>query len=70
MAQKRVIVVDMVFMVALLVLLVGSLLLNLDRFLFRLPFVTLLLFYYIGKWARSYEIKLQNRRNTSPNDSQ
>lgn len=50
-------IVDIYFIVLLAVLLILSNLFGLDKFLFKFPYITLLAFYFIGKFARNYELK-------------
>jgi hypothetical protein len=50
-------IVDLYFLVALAVILIISYFAGLDKFLFKLPYITLMAFYFIGKFARDYEIK-------------
>ena len=57
----RQVIVDIIFMVALAVFLVVCILLDIQEYLFKLPYVTLLVFYFIGKWARNYELKRLNK---------
>jgi len=62
--KKRVIIVDIVAILGIFVLLSASVLLDFQEYLFKLPFITLLVFYAIGKYARDYELKLWDRKNT------
>ena len=50
-------IVDFYFLIFLAIILVFSTFLGLNKFLFKLPYITLMFFYFIGKWARNYEIK-------------
>ena len=61
--MKRLSRVDVVFILALAVVLVLAQQLGGWKYLFKLPFMTLLITYYIGKWARNWE--LSSRRATS-----
>ena len=68
--EKRVPRVDMFAILGIFVILVVAILLELDKYLFRIPFVTLFVFYAIGKYARDYEIKLWNKKHGSSPDNQ
>lgn len=55
--KTKISVVDIYFIFLLMVFLIILVLLNVMDFLYKLPYVTFLAFYYIGKYARDYEIK-------------
>ena len=63
MQNKRVIWIDILAIVGIFVLLVASVLLNFEKYLFRLPFVTLFAFYAIGKYMRDLELKIWNKKH-------
>jgi predicted membrane protein len=64
--KKRVVAVDIVAIVGIFCLLLAAIFLKFEKYLFRLPFVTLFAFYLIGKYARDYELKLWEKRHNDP----
>jgi len=56
-SKKRISVVDIYFILLLAIFLVILLFLHMIDFLFKLPYVTLLAFYYVGKYARDLELR-------------
>lgn len=65
MQNKRVIWIDMLAIAGIFVLLVASVLFNFEKYLFRLPFVTLFAFYGIGKYMRDLEIRIWDKKHAS-----
>ena len=57
--------IDFFFLFALLVFLILVDLFDLTTYLFKLPYVTLLGFYLIGKYARSLELKQETKSRGS-----
>jgi hypothetical protein len=61
--KKQVKWVDLVAMIAICCLLLAAYATKWDRYLFRLPFVTLLTFYFVGKSVRDYELRLWDKKH-------
>ena len=50
-------IVDLYFLLILGAILLISHWAGLDKFLFKFPYITLMVLYFVGKYARDYEIK-------------
>jgi hypothetical protein len=57
------VVVDLVAILGIAALLLIAIQFEFEKYLFRLPFVTLYAFYLIGKLCRDYELKLWGRKH-------
>ena len=63
---KQVMIVDVVAILMIAAVAMLAMIPSVERLMFRFLVVTLMVFYFLGKWARDFELKLWEKRHPDP----